>query len=309
MKLEFLTCGSLNESFLSQIAFFRKCLDFLGGDYERARLVASFGDHDRNELPSEWAPYFDRIDVNFAHEPGAVNPYHEAQHERRFELLDDSADVSVLIDADVALLAPMDALCEQIIGSQALAGVVAHFHFPWPDGTGDPVSDWEDLYQRLIGKPFSPEYRYTLKPLDTPAQAPFYINYGVFAGPPRVLRQFDARERELRDRVRAEVGDVWCYQVDLALTCADLNLPTLSLPMRYNYPNDPVADRLYPDELKRVVFMHYLRTKLFSRSEIFATPSAFDAFLDLELEGSNKLFQSHVQSVTNGRYPFPRASL
>ena len=308
MKLEFLTCGSLNESFLSQIAFFRKCLDFLGGDYERARLVASFGDHDRNEIPSEWAPYFERIDVDFAHEPGAVNPYHEAQHERRFELLDDNADVSVLIDADVALLAPMDALCEQIIGSHALAGVIAHRHFPWPDGRDDPVRDWEYLYRSLIGKKFTPEYRYTLQPLDTPAQAPFYINYGVFAGPPSVLRRFDARERELRERVRVEVGDIWCYQVDLALTCADLQLPTLSLPMRYNFPNDPRADRLYPNELERVVFMHYLRTNLFSRSEIFACRTAFEAFLDMELEGSNARFQSNVRSVTKGLYPFSHTS-
>ncbi|WP_203292326.1 hypothetical protein [Maricaulis parjimensis] len=308
MKLEFLICGSLNDSFLSQIAFFRKCLDFLGGDYQQARLVASLGDHQTNELPSEWAPYFDRIEVCFAHEPGAPNPYHEAQHERRFELIDDSADVSVLVDADVAILAPMDELIGQVMTTQAVAGVIAHYHFPWDAGSGDAVKDWSYFYRRLLGRSFTPEYSYTLKRPQTGAEAPFYINYGVFAGSPKQLRAFDTRERSLRPLVRAEVGDVWCYQVGLALTCSSLDLPTLALPMRYNFPNDPLADQLYPDDLEQIVFMHYLRTKLFSRSEIFASAEAFDAFLSMQLEGSNERFQAHVRAVTNGKYPFPRVS-
>ena len=39
--------------------------------------------------------------------------------------------------------------------------------------------------------------------------------------------------------------------------------------MRYNFPNDPIAERMYPDDLANVVVYHYLRTAAFNRHEIF----------------------------------------
>ena len=45
MKLDFLLCGSANDAFFSQIAFFRLCLNALGGVYSDARVVAVFGDY------------------------------------------------------------------------------------------------------------------------------------------------------------------------------------------------------------------------------------------------------------------------
>ena len=85
----------------------------------------------------------------------------------------------------------------------------------------------------------------------------------------------------------------------------DLGLPVRALPMRWNFPNDPIADRMYPQELEHVVFLHYLRGQAFRRDRVFADAQAFARFLDRPVEGSNAVFQRAVARITGGRYPFP----
>ncbi len=74
--------------------------------------------------------------------------------------------------------------------------------------------------------------------------------------------------------------------------------------MRYNFPNDPVADAMYPDELSSALVIHFLRTDRFDRHRIFASASAFRDFLDLPLGGSNRILQQRVAKITAGNYPF-----
>ena len=75
--------------------------------------------------------------------------------------------------------------------------------------------------------------------------------------------------------------------------------------MRFNFPNDPIADELYPYELENVILIHYLRTNLFNRHRIFADLIDFRQFIRAPLIGSNKIFQSYVLHLTDGTYPFP----
>lgn len=306
MKLDFLLCGSPTDAFFSQMAFFRLSLDALGGDYRAARVVAVFGDHAEARVPAGWRPHLDRIAVEWAHAPGAPNPMHRAQHDRRFTLIRPEADLAFLCDADVIPLRPLDTLIEELLETPALAGVIAHFHFSCDGVRGDPDVDWPEIAEMVIGKAIDRPHRYTLLPADAPAQAPFYINYGVLAGPPALLAEVHRRDVALRDRVAAILDDWWAPQVSLALACADLALPTRALPMRYNFPNDPRADRLYPEELGRIVFLHYLRLCDFRRDAIFADPSAFRDFLARDLKGSSAVFRERVSAITGGAFPFPR---
>lgn len=304
MKTEFLLCGSATDAFFSQMAFFRLSLDNLGGIYRDARVVAVFGDHEVEEIPARWQPYFENIDVRWAHEPGAPNPWHRAQHELRFEILDPDCDVSFLCDADVAVLRPFDSLLASIRARPCVAGVVAHLHFPWDERPRDPDRDWPEIANAVIGKEIDRPYRYTLLPEETPPAAPFYINYGVFAGTPDMLSRFHERDLEICPKVEAHLGAWWAPQVSLALTCADLDLPTMALPMRYNFANDRRADAMYPEELQQVVFLHYLRQQHFQRGQLFASRQAFDTFLSLELEGSDEVFRQAVARMTGGEFPF-----
>lgn len=305
MKLEFLLCGSPNDGFFSQMAFFRLCLDRLGGPEAAARLVCVFGDHSVEEIPARWQPYFQGIEVHWAHAAGADNPHHVLQHNMRFDLVDPGADVSFLCDADVAVLAPVSQLAQSLIDNPALAGTIGHYHFPREGLDRDPARDWPQIARAALGRDIPRPYRYTLMPPETPPAAPFYINFGVFAGPPEYLAQFHERDLQIRPKVAAILDDWWAPQVSLSLTCAELGLPVRALPMRYNYPNDPKADALYPDEMAQIALLHYLRPQQFKREQVFAEANVFDAFLKKPLSGSNAIFQRFVADVTGGRYPFP----
>ncbi|MEP2151694.1 MAG: hypothetical protein ABJI43_15425 [Roseobacter sp.] len=114
MKLEFLLCGSPTEGFFSQMAFFRFCLDQLGSAERDARMVCVFGDHTAEEIPARWQPYFKNIEVHWAHGSGEENPDHVRQHDMRFTLLNPEADLSILCDADVAVLAPVAPLARML---------------------------------------------------------------------------------------------------------------------------------------------------------------------------------------------------
>ena len=78
----------------------------------------------------------------------------------------------------------------------------------------------------------------------------------------------------------------------------------MPLPLRFNFPNDPLAETLYPEELESVSAIHYLRTDRFDRHEIFASPDEFAQFLELPLDGANRLFRKAVRRLLGDRYPF-----
>ena len=114
MKIDLIIPGTPNDAFLSQMAFFRKALDHLGGDMAQARVVAVFGDHSSETIGDRWLPYFKNIDVKWSHEVGADNPDWQAQHFRRYDSMRDDADMVVLCDADTVVLSSLTQLAEEV---------------------------------------------------------------------------------------------------------------------------------------------------------------------------------------------------
>ena len=78
--------------------------------------------------------------------------------------------------------------------------------------------------------------------------------------------------------------------------------------MRYNFPNDPVAEAAYPGELDQVAVVHYLRTAKFDRHSLFASPQAYADFLEASLSGADQRLRETVVDTFGHDYPFPRAS-
>ena len=315
-KIDVLTCGSANDRFLSQIAFARMCFDALGGVYRDARFVACLAEYEKPELPAGWAPYFENIEVVWANPEGLPNPGFNLQHEKRFEVMREDADIAIFCDADVCILRPFEDILNKLVRGQMIAGVMAHYHLPIDGVRGDADADWSRIATAVLGHDIDRPYRYLFgsdpkQPLVTaPEQrprAPFYLNYGVVMGPPAQLRRMLEMEIALHPAVAGVVGEYWAAQVGLALACIKLDIPRRTLPPRFNYANRPEADVLYPEELGKIVFFHYMFDRNFSRKTLFNQPAAFEAFVNTRQTGADERLRQHIVRITGGRYPFSGA--
>jgi len=101
MIIDVLVAGSANDQFYSNIAFLRRSLNWLGGDYRAARVVAALGEWDLPEVPARWQPHLRDVDIIWSNPERAPNPTYNAQHFDRFNHIRPEADVALACDADV----------------------------------------------------------------------------------------------------------------------------------------------------------------------------------------------------------------
>lgn len=306
MKIEFLLCGSPTDAFYSQTAMFRLALDSLGGIYRRARLVLSIGDGEVAAVTARWRPHL--RDVEVLGMPRTTARESTSSGMFRYTVLDASCDLSLLCDADTLPLAAIDpAVLQHMAERPAIRGVIAHFPPPFAAsgllrGCRSPQDVWQTLARSVLHRPLPLDHRHTLT--REPTACPFYVNYGVVIGGFESLRALYDQLRIVQPQARRFLGNEFHAQVGLTLACQAAGLATEALPMRYNFPNDPLADAMHAGELEQVKFMHYLRTEAFDRHRIFASAAEFGSFLRLELSGSNRVFQDRVREITAGTYPF-----
>jgi hypothetical protein len=330
MKLDFLIPASPNDGFFSQIAFFRLALDALGGMYRKARVVAVFGDETVSALPSKWVSHFRNIEVAWVPPEVFKRKGYGAQGDHRYELFRPNADLVILCDADTVIMRSFTWTIARLVLTQSLAGVIAHYHAwalplcvsgeDWATiSPHDSARHWNIISKAVIGREIPLPHRYALQDPTDAGLCPFYINYGFFAGPPKIMSKFYARYREIRPKVVEIIGQGFCGQVSVSLTVNDLGLRTTALPMRFNFPNIPIADALYPKDLNSIVTFHYLRDSQvvigrpfsesqFHRQTVFTSAEQMARFLDLSLVGSERSFQKFVLKLTGGRYPFEDSS-
>jgi len=308
IKIEFLLCGSPNDAFYSQTAMFRIALDSLGGIYRQARLALCIGDETFRAVPARWREPLRNVDVLWA--PRAMFQDIGNGGDFRYEVLDAGCDLSLLCDADTLLLAPIESeVLRQMIEQPAIRGVIAHLPPPFTDAAGrdlrnlGPEQFWRVLADQVLGgKSLVLDQLHTLSAHAIPC--PFYINYGVVIGSFELLRTLYEQLRIVQPKIRQILDNRFFAQLGLTLGCQAAGLVTQVLPMRYNFPNDSVADEMHSGELEQLKFIHYLRTKVFDRHRIFTSATEFDSFMRLELTGSNLVFRERVRQITGGLYPF-----
>jgi hypothetical protein len=133
---------------------------------------------------------------------------------------------------------------------------------------------------------------------------PFYINLGFFAGTPALFREFYREFKPLVPLVREVLDNDFYEQIAMIFGVERATLPVRTLPIRFNFPNDVVAETLYPHDAADIVNIHYLRTNLFNRHHIFAAEDEFKRFMGMPLEGSSAVFQEALRNLYDGTYPF-----
>jgi hypothetical protein len=228
-----------------------------------------------------------------------------AQCDAALENAPGDADVLLSLDADTLPVAGFEDVLDRVAAGDLVAGVIAHY--PPPPGE-DPRGDWVCAANGLVTRPLTFPYVYSLlEPGYDPhaGAAPFYVNGGVIFYGRRGFDRLVPHYLAMRESVASRMAfPDFSGQIAVTLAIAESGVSTCALPMRYNFPNDPIAQRLYPEDAANVVIHHYLRTTRFDRHRIFASAAAFNTFLTMPLDGADAKVRDDVRRIFGGNYPF-----
>jgi hypothetical protein len=194
----------------------------------------------------------------------------------------------LLLDADILPMARFD----ELFGIDAIQGVQAHV--PALDN-----ADWVRLFGHFDLPQPAMIHPYTgADIMCKPSTGPCYWNTGVVFGPSARFAAVSVAYDAILDRVRGILNSYFFDQIGLTLAVAEAKSPTVSLPLRYNFPNQPEFDAAHPAELADIRFLHYLRTDIIDRDRDFASPEATEVFLRRrDLAGSNERLRARVKEL------------
>lgn len=277
----------------------------------KPQIIAVFGDTPDDGSYGIWRPHVESVVKLFLPREQSLAGDYMRQVDWRFRVVPADTDVAIFCDADTIIVGDIEEMALVVSAEQSVAGVIAHHHFPG----SSPLSSrrqWDAISEALIGRAMTFSFQYTLPPAESPPEqrmAPFYLNFGVVFVAGAILDRLARRYLDLRPKVSAITGGSYMSaQIALALAAEAEQVPRRALGMAYNFPNDPIADERYPEELSDVRILHFLRQQQVQRAKIFANPQEFAHFLQLPLEGSNRALQSFVGDLTSRVYPFSGTS-
>jgi len=306
-QVTFLIPGSPNEAFFSQVSAFSKAVKLVNWERWRPTVRAIFGGYFDIAAFSRWQPFLSDVECMFLSPDRTKRDGYFAQGDTRFLAAPHDADVVVLSDADTLIVSNIEDALDQVAKQNAIAGCIAHFGFPVEQGHSQK-SDWDRIAQQTGLEPLRFEHSYSLADRASPPEAllcPFYINFGVVFVSQDALRRIKYPYLDLRRDLAGNLyNKYFSGQVALALCASELRIQTIELPLRFNFPNDTLAETLHPNELNHVRIIHYLRTTYFDRQKIFISRSEYSNFLSKRLTGSNKILQTYIREAFGPQYPF-----
>jgi hypothetical protein len=315
-SVAFLIAASPTDAFYSQIAALSTGLRRLAWSGWRPTVHVFVGGDRGSDPISGWLPYLKDVDVLWTSEARFASEGDWAQSDDAIRFAPRDVDVLVALDADTFPVSGFESVLDRVHETTAVAGVIAHYPTLLDSSVQLPERDeslreaWTRLARGLTDVPLDFAYSHTLmgpERLPEHRLTPFYLNFGVVAFPRAAFDLVAPRYLAFRPQVmgRLHNGD-FSGQVALTLAIADAQVRMWALPLRYNFPNDPLAEAMYPAELDKVAIIHYLRTSDFDRHRVFATPEEYAAFLELPLSGVNQRFRNAIVETLGTRYPFPR---
>ena len=307
LKVAILIAASPTSEFYSQIAAISLALRTLHWSRWTPRLYAYFGGTHDAEAFAKWRPYLREVEIISVSDNRFEREGIWAQCDTMFELAPRDADIILTMDADTLPVANFEAVLDRVASEGLIAGVIAHYPFPTCAGKS-PRESWIYLADGLIDGPLDFAFSYSLVEPATANEhllTPFYVNFGVVFLPKQTFDDVACRYLSMRPALAGRMSEPWFSgQVALTLAITAARAKTWALPMRYNFPNDSIAERRYPEELSSVVVFHYLRTQNFDRQHIFASEEKYSQFLALPLLGVDRAFQGAVRKIMGLKYPF-----
>ena len=325
-RVAILIAASPTRAFFSQLAAFSLALRKITWSRWEPRVQVYFGGECDSAAYADWLPHLREIDVSWVSDARFAREGDWAQSDDVFRFAPRDVDVLLAMDADTLPVASLETVLDRVLETGSVAGTLAHYPTtlrhtfdvaasafslqlaasPFPDRS---VRDsWERLAQGLLDVPVEFGFCHSLMGPGTADEhrvAPFYLNFGVVFFPSGSFDDVARQYLRMRPIVAERLDEpVFSGQVALTLAVTAARVRTWALPMRYNFPNDPVAERMYPEDLAQVAVFHYLRTGQFDRHTIFTSREAYHRFLGLQLTGVDLRFQESVRKTIGSDYPF-----
>ncbi|WP_031407163.1 hypothetical protein [Thiomonas sp. FB-Cd] len=213
-----------------------------------------------------------------------------------------SADVVLMLDADVLVCSPLDELVQTITASEAVWGFPAHFspfsQTEWQALFADAALPAPTLDCRPSGAGFYPHAR--------EERMPAYFNLGVIGAARAVMERLGQgviAEMEHFNRHLPPASDphrsFFRCQVAVALSRARHVLPWEALDVRDNFPNDATFEQAHAGEMRSIRLLHYLRKdRGVSKDADFQDKQAYAALLARPgLSGTNRLLQDRLRAL------------
>jgi hypothetical protein len=224
------------------------------------------------------------------------------------------AHFAMMVDADVIFLSDFSELLAELRLAPAICGVMAH-DSPFtrrpaltPRFSGRVRDDdapsvyWQLLAERfgLAHLPLENEYSGWGITSRDPEQrfAPAYFNGGMVIGPSDLIEAMCRSYAEAEAAVDDVMDTYFRPQLARTLAIYRAGLAWRTLPLRYNFPNDPRFDEARPAECARISIFHYLRQEVVHRDGDFADRAGVDRLVARsDLAGSNEAVRRRVDEL------------
>jgi hypothetical protein len=196
----------------------------------------------------------------------------------------------ICADADVIFVREFSQLLLELELNPVIAGVIAHS----PPIRGPELAGLWPRLCRGYGVSLPPSiHEYTGWSFMTKDRmTPVYYNFGMVLMPGNLMEVLAPEMEAADDFVNKTLETFFRFQIALTLAIQKTNLPTRALPLRYNFPNDPQFDRKYPEELREVRILHYLRCEIVHREKDFSDLDAVKSLVNrTDLVGSNEVLR------------------
>lgn len=306
-RVAILIAASPTPAFFSQLAVFSIAIRKIAWARWQPSLHVYLGGDQDLDAYATWLPHLRDFEMSWVSPTRFAREGDWAQSDDVFRFAPRDVDVLLAMDADTLPVASLESTLDQVLETGSIAGVIAHYPtMRFPDTS--VRESWSRIAQGLIDVPLEFCFRHTLLEPDTRNElslAPFYLNFGVVFFPSASFAEVAHRYLTIRPTLMNRMPHPdFSGQAALTLAIAASGSRTLALPMRYNFPNDPIAEEMYPEELRRVVVFHYLRTDSIDRHQVFTNPEQYAQFIARPLTGVNLLFRESVRYIVGEDYPF-----
>jgi hypothetical protein len=269
-------------TFFNMVRCFTQALRRCGGRYRNAPLILTVGDTEVDPALADRLPWLRPNGIELRWLPAerfATDAFFATALERFRH--DFTADVVLMLDADVLPARPFVEMVERVVTYQALGGVIGYVSpFEFIGRDDDP---WQKLYDHFgFGTaPLRHEHSGWGVLTNNPAfrYCPVYFNLGVLCAPREVMSRIGREIFDLMYAVDRFIDSHFRCQLALAAAIKKLELPYESLPLRYNFANHGEMEERHAEELEQVRFLHMNGPLPVPKEELFADLEQLEAFV------------------------------